>query len=94
MVVKLKETHMVQQNELVKDLKLMSEESKKIIDEINVIEADLEKYQVQIDGWIKNVSEMEAFVSKVRGARGPLEKKCKNMTKLKEFLGGDKAKRR
>lgn len=56
---------------MVKDLKYMSEESKKIIDEINVIEGELEKYQGQIDTWIKNILEMEGFVSKVRATREP-----------------------
>jgi len=36
----------------------MSEESKKIIDEINVIEVELDKYHVQIDNWIKTISDM------------------------------------
>jgi hypothetical protein len=37
---------------------------------------------------------MENFVSKVRNNKEPFAAKCKNMTKLKEFLGGDKGKRR
>lgn len=66
----------------------MSEESKKIIDEINVIEVELEKYQVQIDAWIKNISDMEPFVSKIKVVNKPFEAKCKNMAKLKEYLAG------
>ena len=85
---------MQQQNELVKDLKNMSEESKKIIDEINVIEVELDKYHVQIDNWIKTISDMQSFVAKVQVVQEPFEKKCKNMSKLKDFLSGDKNRRR
>lgn len=74
---------MEQQNELVKDLKFMAEESKKIIDDISVIEVELEKYQVQIDTWIKTITDMEGFVSKVKGVREPFEKRSKNLAKLK-----------
>jgi hypothetical protein len=49
LVLSLKEKHMKQQNEIVKDIKIMSEESRKIINDISVIETDLEKYQVHVD---------------------------------------------
>ena len=74
---------MEQQNELVKDLKFMAEESKKIIDDISIIEVELDKYQVQIDMWIKTIADMEGFVSKVKGVREPFEKRSKNLNKLK-----------
>lgn len=44
--------------------------------------------------WIKIVSDMEGFVTKVHGCRQPLQKKSKNMSKLKDFLSGEKPKRR
>ena len=94
MLIRLKENHMEQQNELVKDIKLMAEESRKIIDEISGVEAELDKYQGQIDAWIKTIGDMESFVSKVNGVREPFEKRCKNLSKLKDYLSGDKARRR
>lgn len=56
LLVKLKDIHMKEQNELVRDLKVMTQESKKIIDDIVVIEDEIDNYQGQIEGWLKNIS--------------------------------------
>lgn len=46
---------MKQQSDLVKEIQIMSEDSKKIIDDITVIEGDIDKYQGHIDSWIKKI---------------------------------------
>ena len=40
----------------------MSEDSKKIIDDITVIEGDIDKYQGHIDEWIKKIEDMRNTV--------------------------------
>lgn len=85
---------MGQQNELVKDLKAMSEDSKKIIEDISVIEVEIEKYQEQIGQWIKTVTEMEVFVSKVTGLKESYTARCSGMAKLRDYLMGDRQRRR
>ena len=85
---------MGQQNELVRDLKSMSEDSRKIIEDITVIEAEIERYQDQIGVWIKTVTEMEVFVNKVTGLKESYAKRCKGMAKLRnELMGDQKVKR-
>lgn len=44
----------------------MSEESKKIIDDISVIEGDIDKYQLHIDLWIKKIEDLRNTVEKVK----------------------------
>lgn len=55
LIINLKELHMKQQSDLVKEIQIMSEDSKKIIDDITVIEGDIDKYQGHIDSWIKKI---------------------------------------
>lgn len=71
----------------------MAEDSQKIITEIQGLEGQIEMYQSEIDTWIKTVGEMEAFVEKVKNVSEPFEKKCRNMAKLKEYLGGERKRR-
>lgn len=71
----------------------MAEDSQKIITEIQGLEGQIEMYQSEIDTWIKTVGEMEAFVEKVKNISEPFEKKCRNMAKLKEYLGGERKRR-
>ncbi len=40
----------------------MSIESKKIIDDISVIETDIDKYQVHIDEWTKKIQDLRTTV--------------------------------
>ena len=94
LLVKLKDLHMTEQNELVRDLKVMTQESKKIIDDIVVIEDEIDNYQGQIEGWLKNISELEKLVSKVKASEPLFKRKSENMSKLREFLVMDKGKRR
>lgn len=45
----------------------MSEESKKIIDDIEIMETDIEQYQTHIDTYSKKLEEMSSMVGKIRG---------------------------
>ena len=53
---------MKQQTDLVKELSIMSEDSKKIIDDITVIEGDIDKYQLHIDHWTKKIEDLRSIV--------------------------------
>ncbi len=64
----------------------MSEDSKKIIDDIATIESDIDKYQTHIDNWIKKIEKMTAIVSKVKSTRDPLKLKATNIYKLRDYL--------
>jgi hypothetical protein len=44
----------------------MGIESKKMIDDISIIENDIDKYQLHIDEWIKKVSDIQTFVDKIK----------------------------
>lgn len=90
----LKDVHMKEQNELVKDLKYMSEESRKIINDIVGIEDEIQNYQGQIESWIKNIGELQDFVEKVKSQKDPFKQKAQNMSKLKDCLHTEKQKRR
>jgi hypothetical protein len=77
---------MKQQTELVREITIMSEESKKIIDDITVIEGDIDKYQVHIDVWIKRIEEMRGTVEKVKKVREPFRIKTANMSRIKDHI--------
>lgn len=64
----------------------MSEESKKIFDDITVIEGDIDKYQSHIDVWIKKVEDLRSTVEKVKKVRDPFKLKAANMSKIKDYL--------
>lgn len=82
----LKQLHMTQQQELVKGIKQMSNQSKKMIDDISVIQTDIDKYQLHIDEWIKKVSDMQIFVDKIKSVEGSFKIKATNLSKLKDYL--------
>lgn len=77
---------MRQQSELVKEIQVMSEESRKIIEDISVIESDIDKYQAHIDHWIRKIDGMAAVVAKIRSTRQPLKTKATSIHKLKDYL--------
>lgn len=85
-MLKLKERHMTQQTQLVKEINSMAHESKKIIDDITVIETEIEKYQVHIDQWIKKIEDVSSAVEKIRGVEKPFKIKASNVSKLKDYL--------
>ena len=86
LILNLKAMHMKQQTDIVKEITLMSVESKKIIDDITVIEGDIDKYQVHIDQWIRKIEEVRNVVEKVKKVREPFRLKAANMTKIKDYL--------
>ena len=61
----------------------MSQESKKIIDDITVIEGDIDKYQTHIDTWIKKIDDLTSIVEKVNKVRKPFHRKAHSLTKIK-----------
>lgn len=77
---------MKQQAELVKEITIMSKQSKKIIDDITVIEGDIDTYQTHIDQWIKKIEDLRGIVEKVKKVREPFRLKANNMSKIKEHL--------
>lgn len=64
----------------------MSQESKQIIEDLNNIEGEIDKYQTHIDEWIKKIQELSGCVDKIRSVEGSFKKKAANMGRLKEFL--------
>ena len=64
----------------------MSEDSKKIIDDITVIEGDIDKYQGHIDEWIKKIEDMRNTVQKINKVRDPFKIKAANMSQIKDYL--------
>ena len=77
---------MRQQTELVKEITVMSEDSKKIIDEITMIQGDIDKYQLHIDHWVKKIEDLRNIVEKVKKVREPFKIKATNMSKIKDYL--------
>lgn len=77
---------MAQQTQLVKQINGMAQESKKIIDDISVIETEIEKYQTHIDQWLKKIEEVGNAVEKIRGVEKPFRVKAANVGKLKDYL--------
>ena len=64
----------------------MAEESKKIIDDITVIQKDIDKYQVHIDDWIKKIDLLGSSVQKISGTKDSFQIKANNIMKIKEYL--------
>ena len=64
----------------------MAEESKKIIDDISVIQKDIDKYQVHIDDWIKKIDLLGSSVHKISGTKDSFQIKANNIMKIKEYL--------
>lgn len=64
----------------------MSEDSKKIIDDITVIENDIDKYQSHIDQWIKKIDQMTGIVSKIKSTKAPFKAKAANLYKIRHHL--------
>lgn len=64
----------------------MSEDSRKIIEDITLIENDIDKYQGHIDHWINKIDSITAVVNKIRSTRDPLAIKASNIHKLKDYL--------
>jgi uncharacterized protein YoxC len=85
---------MRQQSELVKEIRSMAVDSKKIIDDITVIETDIDKYQGHIDEWIRKIEELGNNVGKIRSSRTPFRIKASNITKFKEHLSKEIKKNR
>ena len=77
---------MKQQTDLVRDIKIMSEDSKKIIDDISVIEVDIEKYMAHIEEWSKKMEDLRGTVGKIKSVREGYNKKAVNVAKLKDYL--------
>lgn len=85
-MLELKELHMKYQMDLVKEIKIMSEESKKIITDIEIIEGDIEKYQTHVDIWSKKIEEMSDVVGKIKGNKESFLKRAENIGKLRDHL--------
>ena len=77
---------MKQQSDLVREIQVMSEDSRKIIEDITLIENDIDRYQTHIDQWIRKIDSMASIVGKIRSTREPLKVKATNIYKLKDYL--------
>ena len=64
----------------------MAEESKAIINDLNNIETEIDKYHNHIEHWIKTIEETAPILEKIKNVEPSFKKKATNFAKLKDFL--------
>lgn len=89
LIASLKESHSKEQNAIVKEIKKMSLESHKMIEDITNIETEIDTYQNSIEDWLKKIGSLATLASKIQTARQTFARKAANITRLKDYLAKD-----